>query len=191
AHRARPRVLPSGRLGAAARRAHRPARRAQRGRDRRGNRRTGRGPHRRDRRPPSRDDRTGRPRSPHRRRADRRRHRPRRPDRGNVVTQTHTAPPSAPRLLPARGLLPGRRLAPAVAAGAAAELAGLGLTAASAWLITRAAEQPPLAALSVAIVAVRAFAVGKGVFRYGERLAGHDVALRAQAATRERLYESL
>nr|WP_093264212.1 thiol reductant ABC exporter subunit CydC [Thermostaphylospora chromogena] len=88
-------------------------------------------------------------------------------------------------------MLPGRRLTLAIVAGAAAELAGLGLTAASAWLITRAAEQPSLAALSVAIVAVRAFAVGKGVFRYGERLAGHDVALRAQAATRERLYESL
>ncbi|MFD1932034.1 thiol reductant ABC exporter subunit CydC [Nonomuraea mangrovi] len=79
----------------------------------------------------------------------------------------------------------------AVLAGAAAELAGVGLTASAAWLITTAAQQPPLAALSVAIVAVRAFATSKGVFRYAERLTGHDVALRAQAATRERLYESL
>ncbi|WP_424533900.1 thiol reductant ABC exporter subunit CydC [Sphaerisporangium viridialbum] len=79
----------------------------------------------------------------------------------------------------------------AAAAGAAAELAALGLIAAAAWLITRAAEQPPLAALSVAIVAVRAFATSRGLFRYGERLAGHDVALRAQATTRERLYEAL
>ncbi|MEV7006916.1 thiol reductant ABC exporter subunit CydC [Streptosporangium sp. NPDC051022] len=83
------------------------------------------------------------------------------------------------------------RAALAVAAGAAAELAGLGLIGAAAWLITRAAEQPQLAALSVAIVGVRAFATTKGVFRYGERLAGHDVALRAQATTRERLYRSL
>ncbi|GLW06655.1 hypothetical protein Misp01_17850 [Microtetraspora sp. NBRC 13810] len=83
------------------------------------------------------------------------------------------------------------RLLGAAAAGAAAELAGLGLIAAAAWLITRAAEQPGLAALSVAIVAVRAFATSKGVFRYGERLAGHDVALRAQATTRERLYGAL
>ena len=75
--------------------------------------------------------------------------------------------------------------------GAAAELAGLGLIGSAAWLITRAAEQPPLAALSVAIVGVRAFATTKGVFRYGERLAGHDVALRAQATTRERLYQAL
>ncbi|MEV4102724.1 thiol reductant ABC exporter subunit CydC [Nonomuraea sp. NPDC049649] len=83
------------------------------------------------------------------------------------------------------------RLVYAVLAGAAADLAGLGLIAAAAWLITRAAEQPPLAALSVAIVATRAFATGRGVFRYAERLTGHDVALRAQADTRERLYESL
>ncbi|WP_433256296.1 thiol reductant ABC exporter subunit CydC [Streptosporangium sp. CA-135522] len=85
----------------------------------------------------------------------------------------------------------GGRLALAAAAGAAAELAGLGLIGSAAWLITRAAEQPPLAALSVAIVGVRAFATSKGVFRYGERLAGHDVALRAQATTRERLYRAL
>src|SRR5690606_36861991 len=69
------------------------------------------------------------------------------------------------------------RLEYAVLAGAAADLAGLGLIAAASWLITRAAEQPPLAALSVAIMATRAFATGRGVFRYAERLTGHDVAL--------------
>ncbi|GIH23772.1 hypothetical protein Aph01nite_20820 [Acrocarpospora phusangensis] len=84
-----------------------------------------------------------------------------------------------------------RRLVLAALAGTAADLAGLGLIASAAWLITRAAEQPPLAALSVAIVGVRAFATSRGVFRYAERLAGHDVALRAQASTRERLYEAL
>lgn len=85
----------------------------------------------------------------------------------------------------------GWRLVWAVLAGGAADLAGLGLIAAAAWLITRAAEQPPLAALSVAIVATRAFATSRGVFRYAERLTGHDVALRAQADSRERLYTSL
>ncbi|MCG5217457.1 thiol reductant ABC exporter subunit CydC [Streptosporangium sp. KLBMP 9127] len=84
-----------------------------------------------------------------------------------------------------------KRLVLAGAAGAAAELAGVGLIAAAAWLITRAAEHPSLSALSVAIVAVRAFATTRGVFRYGERLSGHDVALRAQASTRKRLYEAL
>ncbi|MFI7642059.1 thiol reductant ABC exporter subunit CydC [Nonomuraea sp. NPDC049400] len=85
----------------------------------------------------------------------------------------------------------GTRLVWAVLSGAAADLAGLGLIAAAAWLITRAAQQPPLAALSVAIVATRAFATSKGVFRYAERLTGHDVALRAQAGTRERLFQAL
>ncbi|GGK88398.1 thiol reductant ABC exporter subunit CydC [Planomonospora parontospora subsp. parontospora] len=85
----------------------------------------------------------------------------------------------------------GGRIALAAAAGVAAELAGLALIGSAAWLITRAAEQPPLAALSVAIVGVRAFATSKGVLRYGERLTGHDVALRAQATTRERLYQAL
>lgn len=89
---------------------------------------------------------------------------------------------------PARPLA---RVVVAALAGAAADLAGVALIASAAWLITRAAEQPPLAALSVAIVAVRAFATTRGIFRYGERLAGHDVALRAQAGTRERLYRSL
>ncbi|GAA4573953.1 thiol reductant ABC exporter subunit CydC [Planotetraspora kaengkrachanensis] len=94
---------------------------------------------------------------------------------------------------PLRLLTPGmpRRLVLATLAGAAADLAGIALIAAAAWMITRAAEQPPLAALSVAIVAVRAFATTRGLFRYGERLAGHDVALRAQAGTRERLYQAL
>ncbi|MEW9529384.1 thiol reductant ABC exporter subunit CydC [Microbispora sp. NPDC049125] len=107
--------------------------------------------------------------------------------------------PESPRSQPSQGWVSpvpslsgmGRRLLLAALAGSAADLAGVALIASAAWLITRAAEQPPLAALSVAIVAVRAFATTRGVFRYGERLAGHDVALRAQAGTRERLYQAL
>ncbi|MFF5259724.1 thiol reductant ABC exporter subunit CydC [Actinomadura viridis] len=76
-------------------------------------------------------------------------------------------------------------------AGIAAELCGLGLVAAAAWLIARAAQQPTMAALSLAIVAVRGFAVGKGALRYLERLAGHDVALRALAELRGRVFDAL
>ncbi|MFC4060174.1 amino acid ABC transporter ATP-binding/permease protein [Planomonospora corallina] len=83
------------------------------------------------------------------------------------------------------------RIVLAALAGIAAELAGLALIGTAAWLITRAAEQPPMAALTVAIVGVRAFATSKGVLRYAERLTGHDVALRAQATTRRRLYRAL
>ncbi|MFG2001443.1 thiol reductant ABC exporter subunit CydC [Spirillospora sp. NPDC048911] len=83
------------------------------------------------------------------------------------------------------------RLVAAGLAGVAAELCGLGLVAAAAWLIARAAQQPGLAALSLAIVAVRGFALAKGSLRYLERLAGHDVALRALAELRGRVFDAL
>ncbi|WP_395954944.1 thiol reductant ABC exporter subunit CydC [Actinomadura sp. 3N508] len=83
------------------------------------------------------------------------------------------------------------RLVAAGLAGAAAELCGLGLIAAAAWLIARASQQPELAALSVAIAAVRGFALAKGSLRYVERLAGHDAALRALAELRGRVFDAL
>ncbi|MFI9250997.1 ABC transporter transmembrane domain-containing protein [Streptomyces sp. NPDC053069] len=89
-------------------------------------------------------------------------------------------------------LLPyGRRLLPAALASAGSELAAAALTATAAWLITRAAQQPPLASVTVAIVAVRALALGRGALRYTERLLGHDAALRAVAGFRTRVYEAL
>lgn len=60
-----------------------------------------------------------------------------------------------------------------LAAGAAVVLAGT-----SAWLIARAAEEPPVLHLMVAIVAVRAAGIGRGVFRYAERLLSHDASFR-------------
>ncbi|ONI86116.1 hypothetical protein ALI22I_25695 [Saccharothrix sp. ALI-22-I] len=84
-----------------------------------------------------------------------------------------------------------RRLVPAVVAGVAAELAGIGLMTTAVWLIMRAAEQPPLSALTVAIVAVRALAVTRGGMRYVERLAGHSAVLRHLAEVRGRVYDAL
>jgi ATP-binding cassette subfamily C protein CydC len=84
-----------------------------------------------------------------------------------------------------------RRLAWAVLAAVAAELAGVGLMATAVWLIVRAAEQPPMAALTVAIVAVRTLAIARGGLRYVERLAGHDAVLRYLADLRGRIYDSL
>jgi ATP-binding cassette subfamily C protein CydC len=71
------------------------------------------------------------------------------------------------------------------------ELAGVGLVGSATWLIVRAAEQPPIAALAVAIVAVRALALAKGSLRYVERLAGHDAVLRVLADLRTRAFASL
>ncbi|MDR6613193.1 thiol reductant ABC exporter subunit CydC [Leifsonia sp. 1010] len=61
----------------------------------------------------------------------------------------------------------------------------------SAWLITRASEQPALMYLSAAVVGVRAFALGRAFFRYLERLAGHDAAFRQLGTVRSRLYARL
>nr|WP_215549844.1 thiol reductant ABC exporter subunit CydC [Amycolatopsis sp. CA-230715] len=84
-----------------------------------------------------------------------------------------------------------RRLGVATALAASAELAGLLLMATAAWLLLRAAEQPPIAALTVAIVAVRTLALLRGGLRYAERLAGHEVVLRYLGALRGRVYETL
>jgi thiol reductant ABC exporter CydC subunit len=78
-----------------------------------------------------------------------------------------------------------------VLAGVGAAGASVGLMATAAWLISRAALHPPVLHLMVAIVAVRAFGISRGVLRYVERLAGHDAALRALAALRVRLFTEL
>lgn len=84
-----------------------------------------------------------------------------------------------------------RRFSPAVLAGVGTAASAIALLGASAWLIARAAEQPPLIYLSAAVVAVRAFALGRGVFRYLERLAGHDAALAQLATVRARLVRDI
>jgi len=65
------------------------------------------------------------------------------------------------------------------------------LLATSAWLISRAAEQPPVMYLMVAVVGVRGFALGRAAFRYGERISLHDSAFRMLAALRPRIFEKL
>jgi thiol reductant ABC exporter CydC subunit len=75
--------------------------------------------------------------------------------------------------------------------GVLAAGSAVGLMATSAWLISRAAEQPPVLYLMVAIVAVRAFAITRGVARYAERLVAHDAAFRVLADLRVRVYEHL
>ncbi len=55
----------------------------------------------------------------------------------------------------------------------------------------RASEHPGIIAISAAVVAVRALSVGRGMFRYGERLASHDVAFRVLADVRVSIYRRL
>jgi ATP-binding cassette subfamily C protein CydC len=96
-------------------------------------------------------------------------------------------------LLRALGLLElqPRRVLIAVAAGVATLGSALALAALSAWLITRAWEMPPVLDLSVAVVAVRALGISRGVFRYLERLTTHDVALRGTTSARAQIYARL
>ncbi|MFF8186349.1 thiol reductant ABC exporter subunit CydC [Microbacterium sp. NPDC016588] len=84
-----------------------------------------------------------------------------------------------------------RRFAPAVLSGFGTAGSAVALLATSAWLIARAAEQPLVMYLSVAVVGVRAFALSRGVFRYLERLAGHDAALERLADVRADLVREL
>ena len=83
------------------------------------------------------------------------------------------------------------RLLLAVALGVLSLVSALALAGVSAWLITRAWQMPPVLDLTVAVVAVRALAISRGVLGYCQRLASHDTALRAAADTRERLYRRL
>ena len=87
------------------------------------------------------------------------------------------------RQVPLRTLVTPRLLAGA-ALGAAALLAGVALTATSAWLIAKAATQPPILLLGVAVVGVRAFGLARAGLRYAERLTTHDAAFRAATTRR-------
>jgi ATP-binding cassette, subfamily C, bacterial CydC len=94
------------------------------------------------------------------------------------------------RLLWFAGPLRGRLLL-AVLAGAAATGCGVTLLAVSGFLLARASQHPNVVAITVAVVAVRALSIGRGVFRYAERLASHDVAFRVLADVRVNVYRRL
>lgn len=84
-----------------------------------------------------------------------------------------------------------RELAFAAFLGAIAAASAVALLGASGYLISRAAELPPVLTLITAAVMVRMFALSRGVFRYVERLVGHDAAFRGLTQLRVRGYERL
>lgn len=79
----------------------------------------------------------------------------------------------------------------AIITGVGAIGSAIALAAVSAWLIARASQMPPVLHLTVAVVAVRLFGITRGVLRYTERIASHDVALRGMARLREQVYNRL
>ncbi len=91
------------------------------------------------------------------------------------------------RLVP----VPRRRLAWAVLLGALTVIFGVGLMATAGYLISRAAERPPILSLMIAIVAVQFFGIGRPVVRYLERLASHDMTLRVLGGLRARFFERI
>ncbi len=91
-----------------------------------------------------------------------------------------------------QGMRPSRGVtARAGASGALSVGSGIGLLATSGWLITRASERPPVLELCVAIGLVQAFALGRGVFRYLQRLSVHDASLEMLGRLRLRLFDAL
>jgi thiol reductant ABC exporter CydC subunit len=84
-----------------------------------------------------------------------------------------------------------RRAAVCVALATGTVAAGIGLLAVSGYLISKAALEPPVLSLTVAIVGVRFFAITRAVLRYMERLASHDLTFRLLASVRVAFYERL
>lgn len=70
-------------------------------------------------------------------------------------------------------------------------LAAVGLFTASGYLISRAAQQPEILSLTVAIVGVRFFGISRALLRYGERLSSHDLAFRTLTDLRGRFFMRL
>ncbi len=84
-----------------------------------------------------------------------------------------------------------RRFATAVALSALTLAAGAALLASSGYLISKAATRPDVLSLTVVIVAVRFFAIGRAVLRYLERLVSHDASFRFLARVRVRFFARL
>jgi thiol reductant ABC exporter CydC subunit len=87
--------------------------------------------------------------------------------------------------------IPWLAVAGSILLGALAAGFGIALMATAGYLISRAAEHPPILALGVAIVAVRFFGIGRPVARYFDRLVSHDVALGGLGRIRSSFYRAI
>ncbi|MFD5386541.1 thiol reductant ABC exporter subunit CydD [Streptomyces sp. NPDC127074] len=112
---------------------------------------------------------------------------------GVAVSRGSAARPRRGALARVRGAARGGRgrFGLALLLGSLALLSAVGLMAVSGWLISRAAQQPPVLYLMVAVTATRAFGIGRAVFRYAERLVSHDAVLRVLAELRVAVYRRL
>jgi ATP-binding cassette, subfamily C, bacterial CydC len=83
------------------------------------------------------------------------------------------------------------RLLAAVLAASATVLAGVGLMTSSGYLISRAAQRPPILDLLVVIVSVRFFGISRAALRYLERLIAHDLTFKLLLQLRGWFYDRL
>jgi ATP-binding cassette, subfamily C, bacterial CydC len=83
------------------------------------------------------------------------------------------------------------RLLAAVLAASATVLAGVALMSSSGYLISRAAQRPPLLDLLLVIVSVRFFGISRAALRYLERLIAHDLTFKLLLQLRGWFYDRL
>ena len=69
--------------------------------------------------------------------------------------------------------------------------ASIALLVTSTWLIVTASLKPPILTLTVAVVSVRFFGISRGVFRYIERYASHNLVLKEIQDLRISLWQKL
>jgi thiol reductant ABC exporter CydC subunit len=84
--------------------------------------------------------------------------------------------------------LPASRVALSLLLSTSAVGFGVALLATAGYLISRAAEQPPILSLTVTIVLVRFFGLARPLSRYADRLVSHDLALRGLGRIRAGVY---
>lgn len=70
-------------------------------------------------------------------------------------------------------------------------IAGIGLMALSAYVITVSALHPSLAALTFAIIGVRFFGITRAIYRYLERVVSHTITFKLLAELRVWFYKAL
>jgi ATP-binding cassette, subfamily C, bacterial CydC len=87
--------------------------------------------------------------------------------------------------------VPVRQVALSAGLGVLAVAFAVALMTTAGYLISRAAEQPPILSLTVTIVFVRFFGLARPLTRYLDRLVSHDVALGVLGRIRTRFYERI
>ena len=75
--------------------------------------------------------------------------------------------------------------------GSVTLISSTALMATSGWLISRAAQMPPVLTLSIAVVGVRTFALARGVSRYAERLLSHNATFNSLNGLHRVIFDKL